>query len=59
MNNFCAKHNQFYSDYCVYCGPPLRGVSTANTLTCVHDYWLTAGGEYCEKCGEKKYNLVK
>ena len=20
MTNFCAKHQQFYADYCVYCG---------------------------------------
>ncbi|MEK6884263.1 MAG: hypothetical protein AABY22_31825 [Nanoarchaeota archaeon] len=23
MNNYCAKHKQFYSDYCVYCGNPI------------------------------------
>lgn len=33
MNNFCAKHSQFYSEYCVYCGDPLTAISTTASTT--------------------------
>ena len=24
MRNYCAKHQQYYATFCVYCGPPVR-----------------------------------
>jgi len=45
MLNYCAKHQQFYSDYCVYCGNPQEkrivqtnaGYNTSNTADCICD----------------------
>ena len=31
MGNYCAKHNQFYSDYCVYCGSPIYIIKTSTS----------------------------
>lgn len=54
MSNFCAKHNQFYSDYCVYCGSPAQVIDTTNTFICLHEYVISTAGEYCKKCGAQK-----
>jgi len=24
MSNYCTKHGQFYTEYCVYCGSPFK-----------------------------------
>ena len=37
MPNYCAKHQQFYSDYCVYCGNPQEKKIAYDT---------TGGGRY-------------
>jgi hypothetical protein len=32
MQNYCAKHQQYYGTFCVYCGPP---VSPVDGVPCV------------------------
>ena len=32
MSNYCAKHLQFYSEFCVYCGNPIHSVTTTSTI---------------------------
>ena len=42
MSNYCTKHQQFYSDFCVYCGNPQEkwiaqtnaGYNTSNASYC-------------------------
>lgn len=33
MSNYCAKHQQFYSEYCVYCGNPIQMISVSDTCS--------------------------
>ena len=57
MKNYCAKHNQFYSDYCVYCGNPIQIINkdaTSFTCGCSCHQTVNTGGEnikgYLCKC---------
>ena len=54
MSNFCAKHNQFYSDYCAYCGPMLNVVTSASTfsLTPIEEVRESERTELVEKVRE-------
>jgi len=47
--NYCATHNQFYKDYCVYCGQPQPFTFTdAREHVCVSDQ---STASKCVRCG--------
>ncbi len=43
MNNYCVQHQQFYSDYCVYCGNPLKVIKNPPLGEWSADYRSCAG----------------
>ena len=51
--NHCRIHNQDYSDFCVYCGPPGIGLRTGAVATnhiCIPGE-MTSSGQTCIVCG--------
>lgn len=57
--NLCGTHNQWYSDFCVYCGPPQNFVIAQTITTCPHEWQeiKATNGNYvqCQRCYTKKF----
>lgn len=63
MKDFCAKHQQYYSEYCVYCGPAFTYTTTSSTPAsdpaedsgekCEHPAYIIGmkGEKQCMNCG--------